>query len=423
MRIYQLFLIAAAVLFASCEKPEPATTLNLSPVSLSMKVGDMATIETSGTATNIVWNSSNEDVATVYYGVVTAKAIGTTTITATSGKVSAECIVFVTGTDGATLRITPPTVSLRPGDTFQFSYGNTYNLDLTWSSSDASIASVSQDGLVTAIASGNATITLSTALESVTALVAVAHSWGEYTMVWSDEFNGVALDESTWNYNTGGNGWGNNEKQYYTSREENIRVKNGMLEIEARKEPYQNNEYTSARIHSKGKKEFKYGKIEARIKFPGGKGTWPAFWMLGATGNWPNCGEIDIIEHIGSQPTRASFAVHTAAKNGSKGNNWSSLKYFDYSLADDFHIYAVEWAQEEKDGKDVIRFMVDGVQYAELWETVIDDNNTWPFNKPEYIILNLAIGGNMGGQVDDAIFDQQRIMYVDWVRVWQRGEK
>ena len=244
-----------------------------------------------------------------------------------------------------------------------------------------------------------------------------------YQVVWSDEFDGVALDESTWNYNTGGNGWGNNEKQYYTSREENIRVKNGMLEIEARKEQYQNNEYTSARIHSKGKKEFKYGKIEARIKFPGGKGTWPAFWMLGSSGNWPNCGEIDIIEYSGSQPQRASFAVHTASKNGSKGNNWSSLKYFDYSLADDFHIYAVEWAQEEKDGKDVIRFMVDGVQYAELWETVIDDNNTWPFNKPEYIILNLAIGGNMGGQVDDAIFDQQRIMYVDWVRVWQRGEK
>lgn len=423
MRIYQLFLIAAAVLFASCEKSDPTVTLTLSPVTLSLKVGDVSTIEASGTATNIVWTSSNEEVATVYYGVVTAKAIGTTTITATSGKVSAQSIVYVSGTDGATLRITPPMVNLRPGDTYQFTYGNTYNLDVTWSSSDASIATVTQDGLVTAVGPGNATITLATALESVTALVAVAHTWGEYQMVWSDEFDGSALDANTWNYNIGGNGWGNNEKQYYTDRAENIRVQNGMLEIEARKESYQNNDYTSARIHSKGKREFKYGKIEARIKFPGGKGTWPAFWMLGASGNWPNCGEIDIIEHIGSQPTRASFAVHTAAKNGTRGNNWSSVKFFDYSLADDFHIYGVEWAQEEQNGKDVIRFFVDNVQYAELWEEQIDNNDYWPFNKPEYIILNLAIGGNMGGAVDDAIFDQQRIMYVDWVRVWQRQEQ
>ena len=421
--IHQLLLIAAVALFAACEKSEPTTTLSLSPVSLSMKVGDISTIEAVGTATNIVWTSSNEETATVYHGVVTAKAIGTTTITATSGKVSAECVVFVTGTDGATLRITPPLAIMRPGDTFQFTYGNTYGLDLTWGSSDASIATVTQQGLVTAVGPGNATITLASAIESVTALVAVEHSWGEYQMVWSDEFDGNALDENIWNYNTGGNGWGNNEKQYYTNREENIRVQNGMLEIEARKEQYGNNEYTSARIHSKGKKEFKYGKIEARIKFPGGKGTWPAFWMLGASGNWPNCGEIDIIEHIGSQPARASFAVHTAAKNGTRGNNWSSVKYFDSSLADDFHTYGIEWAQEEKDGKDVIRFFVDGEQYAEIWEERIDNNDYWPFNRPEYIILNLAIGGNMGGTIDDNIFNQQRIMYVDWVRVWQRQEQ
>lgn len=426
-KIFYLLSLCIAVLClcVSCEKPEePANvTLNLSPVTLTLKVGDISTIETSGTATNIVWTSSDEDVASVYHGVVTAKAIGYTEVTATSGNASATCIVYVTGTDGSTLRISPPQVTLRPNDTYQFKYGNTYNLELTWSSSDESVATIDQNGLLTAHAAGNTVVTLATPLESVKANVAVEHSWGAYTMVWSDEFNGSSLDESVWNYNTGGNGWGNNEKQYYTNRPENIRVQNGMLEIEARKETYQNNEYTSARIHSKGKKEFKYGKIEARIKFPGGKGTWPAFWMLGSTGNWPNCGEIDIIEHIGSQPTRASFALHTAAKNGTKGNNWSNVHFFDYSLADDFHTYGVEWAQEEKDGKDVIRFFVDDVQYAEAWEGIIDDNDTWPFNKPEYIIFNLAIGGNMGGTIDDAIFNQQRIMYVDWVRVWQRQEQ
>ena len=421
-----LLLIAAVVCMAACDpkQNEPSNvTLELNPVTLQLKVGDIATIDTKGTATNIVWTSSNEEVASVYYGVVTAKAIGKAEITATSGKVSAKANVFVTGTDGSSLRISPPVVTLRPGDTLNFSYGNTYDLDVTWSSSEPSIATIDQKGHLTAVAPGNAIITLATNIESVTARVAVEHTWGDYKLVWSDEFDGTALDETVWSYNTGGSGWGNNEKQYYTSRPENIRVKNGMLEIEARKEQYENNEYTSARIMSKNKKTFTYGKMEARIKFPGGKGTWPAFWMMGNTGNWPNCGEIDIIEHIGSQDTRASFALHTVMKNGTKGNNWAKTHFFDYPLSADFHTYGIEWAQEEKEGKDVIRFFVDDVQYAEVWEEQIDNNDYWPFNKPFFFIINLAIGGNMGGQVDDAIFDQQRIMYVDWVRVWQRQEQ
>ena len=411
---------------AACDpkQNEPSNvTLELNPVTLQLKVGDIATIDTKGTATNIVWTSSNEEVASVYYGVVTAKAIGKAEITATSGKVSATANVFVTGTDGSSLRISPPVVTLRPGDTLNFSYGNTYDLDVTWSSSEPSIATIDQKGHLTAVAPGNAIITLATNIESVTARVAVEHTWGDYKLVWSDEFDGSALDETVWSYNTGGSGWGNNEKQYYTSRPENIRVKNGMLEIEARKEQYENNEYTSARIMSKNKKTFTYGKMEARIKFPGGKGTWPAFWMMGNTGNWPNCGEIDIIEHIGSQDTRASFALHTVMKNGTKGNNWAKTHFFDYPLSADFHTYGIEWAQEEKEGKDVIRFFVDDVQYAEVWEEQIDNNDYWPFNKPFFFIINLAIGGNMGGTVDDAIFNQQRIMYVDWVRVWQRQEQ
>ena len=411
---------------AACDpnQNEPSNvTLELNPVTLQLKVGDIATIDTKGTATNIEWTSSNEEVASVYYGVVTAKAIGKAEITATSGKVSATANVFVTGTDGSSLRISPPVVTLRPGDTLSFSYGNTYDLDVTWSSSEPSIATIDQKGHLTAVAPGNAIITLATNIESVTARVAVEHTWGDYKLVWSDEFDGTALDETVWSYNTGGSGWGNNEKQYYTSRPENIRVQNGMLEIEARKEQYENNEYTSARIMSKNKKTFTYGKMAARIKFPGGKGTWPAFWMMGNTGGWPNCGEIDIIEHIGSQDTRASFALHTVMKNGTKGNNWAKTHFFDYPLSADFHTYGIEWAQEEKEGKDVIRFFVDDVQYAEVWEEQIDNNDYWPFNKPFFFIINLAIGGNMGGTVDDAIFNQQRIMYVDWVRVWQRQEQ
>ena len=417
---YLILLVLAAL--TACSEPE-VKNISINPVTLQLKVGDISTLEVIGANANIEWVSSNEEVATVFHGVVTAVAIGKTEVTASVGKASATCVVFVTGTDGASLRISPPFVSLHTGEEFDFSYGNAYDLDLTWTSSDPSVASIDQQGHAVALKAGNTTITLASPVESVTAIVAVSHNWGEYTMVWSDEFNGTALDESVWGYNKGGSGWGNNEKQYYTDRPENIRVKDGCLEIEARKEQYGDNEYTSARILSKDKKTFTYGKMESRIKFPGGKGTWPAFWMMGNNGGWPNCGEIDIIEHIGAQDTRASFALHTVKKNGTKGNNWAKTHFFDSPLSADFHVYGIEWAQEEKDGKDVIRFSVDSEVYAEVWEDVIDDNDYWPFNKPFFFIYNLAIGGNMGGQVDDEIFNQPRIMYVDWLRVWQRQEK
>ena len=418
-------MLLAVMALVACEpqKEDPEVTISIEPVTATMKVGEITTLEVKGATANIEWVSSNEDVATVIHGVVTAKAIGKAEVKASVGKASATSIIYVTGTDGASLRITPPFVPLKVGDQYDFKYGNTYDLEMTWTSSDPAVATVSNTGHVTALAPGNTTITLATAVERVTARVAVAHQWGEYTMVWSDEFNGTALDEDVWSYNTGGSGWGNNEKQYYTTRPENIRVQNGCLEIEARKEEYGNCQYTSARIMSKNKKTFTYGKMESRIKFPGGKGTWPAYWMMGNTGNWPNCGEIDIIEHVGSLDTRASFALHTTMKNGTKGNNWAKTHFFDYPLSSDFHVYAIEWAQEENDGKDVIRFFVDDVQYAEVWEEQIDNNDYWPFNKPFFFIYNLAIGGNMGGTVDDNIFNQPRIMYVDWLRVWQRAEQ
>ena len=412
-------LFLCAVLCIACE---PTVNFSLNPNSLQMKVGDITTISIIGEATNIEWASSDDSVATVFHGTVTANAIGNATITAKPGSTIVNAQVFVSGTDGSTLRISPAFVSLKKGETYQFQYGNTYGLDLIWTSSAEDIVQVDQQGTVTALKPGNATITLSTPVESVTALVAVEHKWGDYSLVWSDEFDGTALDESVWGYNLGGGGWGNNELQYYTQRPENVRVKDGCLEIEARKETYENREYTSARLLSKGKKSFLYGKVEARIKFPGGVGTWPAFWMMGESGGWPKCGEIDIMEHVGYLDNRASFALHTQEKNGSNGRNWHATHFFDYPLSNDFHVYGVEWCQEEENGKDCIHFLVDGEIYATVWETKIGDHDSWPFYKPHYFILNLAIGGNMGGKVDDSIFNQQRIMYVDWVRVYQRQE-
>lgn len=429
-KISTILFTSLVLVLAACKQPTPdnppsgdtpSTPITLDNTSITMKVGDIVTID-AGSARNVEWTSSDEEVATVYSGVVEAIAIGKAIITAKSGNQSANCVIFVSGSNGATLRLMPLSLSLEVGETYQMRSYNTYEMPETWTSSNTNVITVTETGLVTAVAPGVAEITLKTDAETVKSIVNVNHHWGEYKLVWSDEFDGTELDLSTWNIEQGGDGWGNKELQYYTNRPENLRVENGNLVIEARKETYQNREYTSARMQSRGKKEFLYGKVEARIKFPGGGGTWPAFWMMGNKGGWPACGEIDIQEHVGNVTRRASSAVHTTDKNGSKGNNWSKTHTFDFDLAADFHIYGCEWAQEEENGKDVIRFYVDDVVYGEIWGSSLDGNAAWPFTKPHYIIFNCAIGGNMGGRVDDNIFNQERKMLVDWVRVYQREE-
>lgn len=415
-QIYLLLVLCTMV--TACQN-EPNFSLN--PNSVQMKVGDMQTIEVVGNATNVEWSSSNDSVATVFHGVVTAKAIGAAMIVARSGKTEVNCHVFVSGSDGATLRITPAMVALKKGETFQFQYGNSYELPMTWTSSDETVAKVSSEGVVTALKSGNAVITLATNIDSVTALVAVEHQYGEYKLVWSDEFEGNVLDESVWTIQTGigNNGWGNNEKQYYTGRSENLRVEDGNLVIEARKEQMEKSEYTSARIMSKDKKTFMYGKMEARISLPSGGGLWPAFWMLGNSGNWPQCGEIDIMEYVGNVKNRVLGTLHTTKdRSGSR----SSRAYWGENIEENYHVYGVEWTKEERQGRDVIRFYVDDNVFSEQVEEVVDDNDYWPFNKPHFFIINLAVGGNLGGDVNDAIFATPRLMKVDWVRVYQREE-
>lgn len=411
-----LLAMVAAMVCVACNNP--VERLALTPNVLQMKPGDMQTIEATGNTANAEWTSSNPDVATVYYGVVEAKAIGKTIVTVKTATESATCEVFVSGSDGASLRITPAMVNLKKGETCQLSYGNTFDLDVTWASSNEQVATVTQEGLVKAIKGGNATISLSTSVETVTALVAVEHTWGEYTLVWSDEFNGTSLDENVWTVQQGAGGWGNQEEQYYTGRQENLRVEDGCLVIEARKEAYQGAEYTSARIMSKGKKEFAYGKLEASISLPSGGGLWPAFWTLGNRGNWPNCGEIDIMEYVGNVPNRILGTLHTLKdRSGSK----SSKAYWGENIENQFHTYGVEWTCEEINGKDVIRFYVDGNVYSEQVESVIDDADYWPFDRPNYFIINMAIGGTLGGTIKD-IWNEQRLMKVDWVRVYQRTE-
>ena len=324
----------------------------------------------------------------------------------------------------STIQISPNMAFMTVGEILQLTAKPSSGVQ--WSSSDTAVAKVA-GGFVEAINDGHVVITASTKDASGTADIYITQEGGEYQgeyeLVWAEEFDGTTLNSEYWNIEQGGGGWGNQEKQYYTDRAENIRVKNGCLEIEARKEQYGNNEYTSARINTKKKKDFAYGKFEARIKFPKGGGTWPAFWMLGY-GSWPTCGEIDIVEHVGNNPYMASHAVHTRQKNGTKGNNWSSRQNMA-NMEEEWHVFGVEWLKTYLLGCDALRFYVDdqvgGVVYSSKNSTFED----WPFtqDRPEFIILNLALGGTMGGAINDNAFNNPVIMYVDWVHVYQKVMK
>lgn len=242
-----------------------------------------------------------------------------------------------------------------------------------------------------------------------------------YKLVWSDEFNvdGVP-DPVKWNFETANNkrGWDNHEKQYYAGPAAgNARVKGGRLFITAKKESpsaaadWGGQRYTSARLTTKGKGEWAYGFFEVRAKLPCGKGTWPAIWMLGAAGNWPAQGELDIMEHVGSDPMRVFSTVHTAAGHGGNGVGGASR------IADacsQFHTYQMHWDAEG------VRFGLDGFAHLRYPNLKLGAR-AWPFDAPQFMLLNVAIGGDLGGDVDDNIFP--RAMEVDYVRVYQVDRK
>lgn len=237
-----------------------------------------------------------------------------------------------------------------------------------------------------------------------------------WDLVWEDNFDTDGLPNSTiWDYEQGY--IRNSEAQYYSKeRLENSRVENGNLIIEARKDNWNGNEITSASIHTYGKKSMLYGKIEVRAKLPTGLGTWPAIWMLGNSiregSSWPTCGEIDIMENVGYEPDIIHGNIHTKAYNHSigtgKGNKITIEKPYD-----DFHVYAVEWFKSE------MRFYVDDQLYF-TYKNEGAGNDVWPFDKPHYLILNLAIGGSWGGVkgIADDLLPQK--YYIDYVKVYKQ---
>jgi beta-glucanase (GH16 family) len=230
-------------------------------------------------------------------------------------------------------------------------------------------------------------------------------------VVFFEDFSDKTLNEAHWNYELGDGcpnlcGWGNNERQVYTRS--NIEIKNGHLIIKATKN---GSLYESGRITTKDKIEFRYGVVEVRAQLPEGKGLWPAIWMLGNdidSLKWPACGEIDIMEYAGKEPGYIHTSLHTPS---SFGNPYNTRKTFVDGIEEGFHIYKVNWTQDR------IEFYIDeGLVYS--FSPKLKDNTNWPFNKPFYVILNMAIGGNFGGpEVDDSIFPKE--FKIDYVKIYK----
>lgn len=254
-------------------------------------------------------------------------------------------------------------------------------------------------------------------IRSKKALTVYVHANGFNDLVWFDDFDGTsaALNASKWTYDLGDGcpnvcGWGNGEQQYYTDRTDNVKVENGMLKITAKKEALGGKQYTSARIKTQGKFSFTYGRLEVLAKLPASGGTWPAIWMLGdniTSVGWPKCGEIDIMEHRGNFPGEVSCALHTES---SSGNTINKGAVSVQNVSDAFHLYAVEWTEDK------LAFYVDNNLFY-TYQPASKTEANWPFYQDQFIILNVAVGGTLGGEIPAAFNDAQ--MVVEYVKLYQ----
>jgi beta-glucanase (GH16 family) len=243
------------------------------------------------------------------------------------------------------------------------------------------------------------------------------------TPVFSDEFN--SINSANWSHEVGGHGWGNNEREYYTNGNNAFiqfdpQANSNVLVLEARRDNpanyncwYGRCEYTSSRMNTSGKRTFQYGRIEARLKLPQTQGIWPAFWMLGndiGSVGWPACGELDVMEHVGFEPTVTHGAMHGP---GYSGNTPFSGTYFlNEQVNANYHVYAIEWNSTS------VRWFVDGVQFYSVTRSQVQSYGNWVFDHPMFLILNVAVGGNWPGSPNGSSVFPQR-MYVDYIRVYQ----
>lgn len=241
----------------------------------------------------------------------------------------------------------------------------------------------------------------------------------EWQLVWEDEFESEQLDPEKWSFQFGTGSdegltnWGNNELQYYTDREENLFLEDGKLHIVAQRESFGGMQYTSARIRTRSKGDWMYGRIEIRAKLPQGQGIWPAIWMLPTKDNfqWPRDGEIDIMEMVGHEPNTIHGTVHFEKNDGGHEYDGKSYTLQEGIFADDFHIFSIEWKLNE------IQFFMDGNHYFTVNPSILSSNN-YPFNNIFHLIMNVAVGGIWPGNPDSTTQFPQS-MIIDYVRIYQ----
>lgn len=463
-------LMVCACAFSGCDltggedpqTPDPAVYLYESTVRL--EVGE--TVQLSAVTnddTSVMWMSDSEAIATVSEsGLVTGIGAGETTISVGSaGGAIASCKVVVTekAVPEGVILISQSEAELKVGETLQLTALTTEEGVILWDSSEKTVAKVSADGLVTALAKGTTTVTAFVGSLTVECEVTVTdagtiqkpdptdpdlsnpeYAKDGYNLVWHDEFNGNALDTTKWGYQTGVKDsyedsspwyWGNDELQYYT--EDSVAVTGGSLVITASRQDMPNGRpYKSGRILTRDKATWTYGYFEARIKSPTGNGMWPAFWMLpqptnaGSTWNeytyWPANGEIDIFEAKGRLANVVDTTLHFGGCDNAHDYQTQSTTLS--SNTDQWHTYAVEWTSS------YIDWYVDGARVLHVastrwwsrptgWPANVD-SVTAPFDKPFYILFNLAVGGQYDGYVEpDAANFSPASMYVDYVRVYK----
>ncbi|HEX5552274.1 MAG TPA: family 16 glycosylhydrolase [Chitinophagaceae bacterium] len=390
----RLLILCAFVSFSSCSNgKDHHDTPTLSP---TVKISDATLGRTSADAVcrfYVKLSAAADQPATVHYATGDGTARAGTDFTAQSG-----VLTFSPGETELNIDVKIGGDSLRQAaQTFYVQLSDPVNCTLATAKATGTITN---DG---------------TYLPTDTSGFYSPQSYPGYKLVWRDEFGGSSLNENDWNYETGGTGWGNNELENYTSRPQNVFLSSGNLVIEARKEDYQGSHYTSARITTQGKKEFTYGRIDIRAKIPVAKGMWPALWMLGgniSTVPWPACGETDIMELIGKNPSRVVGSFHWKKADGTEGtyNDTYNLTTGDFSQH--FHVFSLLW------GHDSLQILVDDVPYVKASREALTDG-IYPFDKPFFLIFNVAVGGNWPGPPDHTTQFPQR-MFVDYVRVFQK---
>jgi beta-glucanase (GH16 family) len=391
IRTKAMLLLISITLILSCKKNEVKPGLSINDVNVSEGNGGTTTFDFE-----LTLSARYSEAVTVHYETTEGSAKFSSDFQRAEGNVT-----FQPGETKKTVSVQVVGDDIKENDeTFLVTLSNAFNANLTRASGTATIKN--DDTKV------NLPITGYTA----------PSSYAGYSLVWSDDFDGPALNAANWSFDIGDGcpnlcGWGNNELQYYTNSAENLFFQDGKMIIQAKKESYGGKNYTSAKIKTDGKRPFKFGRIDIRAILPEGKGLWPAFWLLPQSsvyGGWPRSGEIDLMEYLGHEPAKVYGTAHYGPGPGSTNTS----RNYTLSLGgfqQEYHVFSIEWKLDQ------IKWYVDGNLYSTLNKSDLG-TLTYPFNESFYVIINLAVGGNWPG-APDAYTSFPQYLVVDYIRVFQ----